>query len=102
MLSRRSGMATWNVTGFARDSVTTNGAACRRLKVMYTSAVDLLCICHTLCHVGEHCELPVLSEFMTPCERNPFEKYLFSRKICTFQKTFQKSRCSEQERLSRN
>ena len=66
LIGRQRGVPANNVIGFARDSVSTNGAACRRLKVIYTSAVDLLCICHTLCHVGEHFQLPTLDEFMTP------------------------------------
>ena len=54
------------VVGIARDSASVNGAACRRLTVQMTSACVLLCICHTLCHVGEHFELTVLDQFMTP------------------------------------
>lgn len=50
----------------ARDSVAVNGAACRRLRLTFTSAADSLCMCHTLCHVGEHFELPTLKEFKTP------------------------------------
>ena len=54
------------VVGLSRDSVAVNGAACRRLMVTMTSACDLLCICHTLCHVGARFELTVLDKFMTP------------------------------------
>ena len=54
------------VVNLARDSVSVNGAACRRLKLTFTSAADSLCFCHTLCHVGEHFELPTLKEFKTP------------------------------------
>lgn len=60
------GIPSLNVVGFSRDSVSMNGAACRRLRINYSAAVDLLCICHTLCHVGEHFKLPTLDEFMTP------------------------------------
>ena len=55
-----------HLINIARDSVSVNGAACRRLKLTFTSAADTLCICHTLCHVGEHFELPTLKEFKTP------------------------------------
>ena len=55
-----------HLVNIARDSVSVNGAACRRLKTTFTSAADSLCICHTLCHVGEHFELPTLKEFKTP------------------------------------
>ena len=66
LLGRKRGVPPMNVIGFSRDSVSTNGAACRRLKLIYTAAVDMLCICHTLCHVGEHFHLPTLGAFMTP------------------------------------
>lgn len=55
-----------HLINIARDSVSVNGAACRRLKNTFTSAADTMCICHTLCHVGEHFELPTLKEFKTP------------------------------------
>ena len=54
------------VIGLERDSCATNGAACRRLAMTYPAAANLLCIAHTLCHVGERFELDVLDEFMTP------------------------------------
>ena len=66
LLGRERGVPAMKLVGFSRDSCSTNGAACRRLMVNYTSAVDMLCICHTLCHVGEHFELPTLDAFMTP------------------------------------
>ena len=66
LIGLKRGIPSANVVGFSRDSVSTNGAACRRLMITYTSAADLLCICHTLCHVGEHFQLPTLDEFMTP------------------------------------
>jgi hypothetical protein len=55
-----------HLIGISRDSVSVNGAACRRLQVVYPAAADILCICHTLCHVGEHFELTTLGAFMTP------------------------------------
>ena len=55
-----------NVVCFARDSCSTNGAACRTLLLTFSNAVDMLCLCHTCCHVGSHFDLPVLKDFMTP------------------------------------
>ena len=55
-----------SVVNIARDSASVNGAACRRLRVTFDSAADALCFCHTLCHVGEHFELPTLAEWKTP------------------------------------
>lgn len=66
VIGRVCGVPVNRVVGLFRDSVSVNGAACRRLKNVYTSAVDLLCICHTLCHVGEHFAFEVLDSFMTP------------------------------------
>ena len=74
---RQRGIPNNMIINTARDSVAVNGAACRLLlTATYTSAADTLCFCHTLCHVGEHFELVVLDEFMTPmlelaCGRNP-------------------------------
>ena len=64
MHSRR--LPLMRVVNFARDSVSVNGAACRRLRTTFTAAADSLCVCHTLCHVGERFELPTLSEWKTP------------------------------------
>ena len=54
-----------SMIGFARDSASTNGAAIRRLLPIFTHAVNGLCYCHTLCHVGERFELELLDEFMS-------------------------------------
>ena len=35
-------------------------------RITHTAAADLVCVCHTLCHVGEHFELTTLDAFMTP------------------------------------
>ena len=64
MTERRVPLA--HVVNFARDSVSVNGAACRRLMGTFTSAADTVCFCHTLCHVGEHFVLPTLTELKTP------------------------------------
>lgn len=66
VLGRGCSLPVNNVVGLFRDSVSVNGAACRRLMNIYHSAVDLLCICHTLCHVGENFALTTLDSFMTP------------------------------------
>ena len=66
VLGTRLHIPAMSLVAISRDSVAVNGAACRRLLNIYSAAVDLMCICHTLCHVGEHFELAVLDEFMTP------------------------------------
>jgi hypothetical protein len=65
-VARQRNVPAMFVIGLLRDSCSTNGAACRRLKVCFPAAADVMCVCHTLCHVGEHFILPVLDEFMTP------------------------------------
>ena len=54
------------VVNFVRDSASTNGAAVVRLLESFENAENILCICHTLCHVGDNFDLPALSEWMTP------------------------------------
>ena len=49
---------------FVRDSCSTNGAAVRRLSNIFTSSSDILCLCHTLCHMGEHMSWKIIHEFM--------------------------------------
>ena len=65
-VTRQRGIPLVHVVNLARDSVSVNGAACRRLQNVFTSAADSLCVCHTLCHVGERFELPTLEEWKTP------------------------------------
>ena len=65
-VTRQRGIPIVNVVNLARDSVSVNGAACRRLMSTFTSAADSLCFCHTLCHVGERFVLEVLTEWKTP------------------------------------
>ena len=50
----------------SRDSCSTNGKAMRNLEPMYINMEAILCISHTLSHCGEHVDLPVLNEWMTP------------------------------------
>jgi hypothetical protein len=66
VLQRRRSIPATHIVGLPRDSAAVNGAACRRMLMVFTSAADILCICHTLCHVGERFELTTLDEFMTP------------------------------------
>ena len=41
-----------------------NGCAVEKLNNLFDSSEDILCLCHTLCHVGEHIELTTLDAFM--------------------------------------
>ena len=49
---------------FERDSCKVNGCAVEKLCSMFDASEDILCMCHTLCHVGEHIELPTLEKFI--------------------------------------
>ena len=49
---------------FERDSVSVNGCAVEKLCNLFDASEDILCICHTLCHMGEHIELSTLDKFM--------------------------------------
>lgn len=53
-----------NHVAFQRDSAKVNGCAVERLSQLFDSSEDIMCICHTLCHCGEHFQLKVLDSFM--------------------------------------
>jgi hypothetical protein len=48
------------------DSAAANGVAVRIMSSTFISCSDILCICHTLSHVGDHFEWKVLDAFLTP------------------------------------
>ena len=54
------------VVGFGRDTVACNGRAMATLSVLYGSSEDMLCVSHTLTHVGDRFEFELLEQFMTP------------------------------------
>jgi hypothetical protein len=56
----------FRVVAFMRDSVPANGVAVRSLLGTFSSSVDILCVPHTLNHVGERFNFPTLDEFLTP------------------------------------
>lgn len=51
--------------GCMRDRAATNNVALRTLKVVYPNLVDVGCFSHTIDHVGERFDTPVLDEFMS-------------------------------------
>ena len=52
-------------TASMRDRAATNNVALRTLKVVYPNIVDVGCFSHTIDHVGEKFEMPVLNEFIS-------------------------------------
>ena len=47
-----------------RDGASTNGVAVHTLSILYPNLIDIKCFSHTLDHVGEHFDIPVLNEFI--------------------------------------
>lgn len=47
-----------------RDRASVDDVAVRTLKILYPSLVDIACFSHTLDHVGEKMETPVLHQFI--------------------------------------
>lgn len=48
-----------------RDGAAANGVAVRTLSILYPKLMDIKCFSHTLDRVGEHFEIPILSEFVS-------------------------------------
>ena len=46
-----------------RDQVSSNNVAMRTLSVVYPNLLDIGCYSHTIDHIGEHFQTPVLDEF---------------------------------------
>ena len=76
---------TTDVVCGARDSCSTNGKAMRNLEPMYINMEAILCISHTLSHCGEHVDLPVLNEWMTPwlglVQNHPSARAIWKEKL---------------------
>jgi hypothetical protein len=66
LILSRLGLDINRVVGFVRDSAATNGVAVRGLVGTFSCSVDILCVPHTLNHVGEHFNLPTLGSFISP------------------------------------
>jgi len=86
----------------ARDSCSTNGKAMRNLEPMYINMEAILCISHTLSHCGEHVDLPVLNEWMTPwlglVQHHPSARSIWKEKLGGAMKGYSTIRwCSREE-----
>ena len=51
------------VVAFMRDQASVNNVAMRTVSVLYNSMIDIGCFSHTLDHVGENINTPILDEF---------------------------------------
>jgi len=64
-LSTELGIPTASVVAVMRDRASVNDVAVRTLSVVYNQMVDVGCFSHTLDHVGEHMNTPILDKFTT-------------------------------------
>lgn len=65
ILSGMYGIRSNSLLGAMRDRASTNNVAMQTLKVVYPSIVDIGCFSHTIDHVGDKFNTPVLKEFTT-------------------------------------
>ena len=63
-LSTELGIPTASVVAVMRDRASVNDAV-RTLSIVYNQMVDVGCFSHTLDHVGEHMNTPILDKFTT-------------------------------------
>ena len=54
-----------SVLASMRDRASSNNVALRTLKVLYPDLIDIGCLSHTIDHVGEKFDTPVLAEFIS-------------------------------------
>lgn len=65
VLSTEYGVASSNLLAVMRDRASVNSVAGRTLKVLYPDLLDIGCFSHTIDHVGDNFDTPVLYDFGT-------------------------------------
>ena len=65
VLSTEYGVASSNLLAVMRDRASVNSVAVRTLKVLYPDLLDIGCFSHTIDHVGDNFDTPVLYDFGT-------------------------------------
>ena len=63
VLSTEYGIASSNLLAAMRDRASVNTVAVRMLKVLYPNLLDIGCYSHTIDHVGDNFDTPILHEF---------------------------------------
>ena len=63
VLSTELGIASHYIVAAMRDRASVNDAAMRTIKVLYNQLTDIGCFSHTLDHVGDRMNTPVLNDF---------------------------------------
>ena len=65
VLSTEYGVVSSNLLAVMRDRASVNSVAVRTLKVLYPNILDIGCFSHTIDHVGDNFDTPVLYDFGT-------------------------------------
>ena len=65
VLSTSYSIGSYQLCAAMRDRASVNNVAVRAIKVLYPHLMDVGCFSHTIDHVGEHFNTPVLIPFMT-------------------------------------
>ena len=63
VLSTKLGVLTMNVVAAMQDRASVNSVAMRTVCVLYNQTFDVGCLSHTLDHVGEKLDTPLVDEF---------------------------------------
>ena len=63
VLSTEYGIASSNLLAAMHDHASVNTLAVRTLKALYPNLLDISCYSHTIDHVGDNFDTPILHEF---------------------------------------
>jgi hypothetical protein len=63
VLSTELGISSTLLVGAMRDRASVNEVAMRTVRVIYNQVINISCFSHTLDHVGEHMQTPILEKF---------------------------------------
>lgn len=69
VLSTQLGISSEHLVAIMRDRASVNNVAVSSIAILYPSAIDIGCFSHTLSHVGEKFNVPILDKFMKHWER---------------------------------
>ena len=64
VLSTELGIASHLLVAAMRDRASVNSVAMRTVSIVYNQVMDIGCFSHTLDHVGEHMQTPILDDFV--------------------------------------
>jgi len=95
VLSTEYGIASSNLLAAMHDRASVNTAAVRTLKVLYPNLLDIGCYSHTIDHVGDNFDTPILHEFgilwVSLFSHSPHARLLWRTRtghsMCSYNKT---------------